>query len=35
MEFIYKGLEAEFDRHIVTDGEVDTQIERLPSRPPM
>ena len=34
MEFIYKGLEAEFDRHIVTDGEVDTQLERLRQQPP-
>ena len=34
MEFIYKGLEAEFDRHIVTDGEVDTQIERLRQQTP-
>ena len=34
MEFIYKGLEMEFDRHIVTDGEVDTQIERLRQQTP-
>lgn len=34
MEFIYKGLKAEFDRHIVTDGEVDTQIERLRQQTP-
>ena len=34
MEFIYKGLEIEFDRHIVTDGEVDTQIERLRQQTP-
>ena len=34
MEFIYKGLEAEFDRHIVTDGEVDTQMERLRQQTP-
>ncbi len=34
MEFVYKGLEAEFDRHIVTDGEVDTQIERLRQQTP-
>ena len=34
MEFIYKGLEAEFDRHIVTDEEVDTQIERLRQQTP-
>ena len=34
MEFIYKGLTAEFDRHIVTDGEVDTQIERLRQQTP-
>lgn len=34
MEFQYKGLAAEFDRHIVTDGEVDTQIERLRQQTP-
>ena len=34
MEFIYKGLEVEFDRHIVTDGEVDTQMERLRQQTP-
>ena len=34
MEFIYKGLEAEFDRHIVTDAEVDTQLERLHQQTP-
>ena len=34
MEFLYKGLEVEFDRHIVTDGEVDTQIERLRQQTP-
>lgn len=34
MEFIYKGLEAEFDRHIVTDEEVDTQLERLHQQTP-
>ena len=34
MEFQYKGLTAEFDRHIVTDGEVDTQIERLRQQTP-
>ena len=34
MEFIYKGLEAEFDRHFVTDGEVDTQLERLHQQTP-
>lgn len=34
MEFIYKGLTAEFTRHIVTDGEVDTQVERLRQQTP-
>ena len=34
MEFIYKGLEAEFDRHIVTDAEVDTQLQRLHQQTP-
>ena len=34
MEFIYKGLEAEFDRHLVTDEEVDTQLERLHQQTP-
>lgn len=34
MEFIYKGLTAEFTRHTVTDGEVDTQVERLRQQTP-
>ena len=34
MEFIYKGLEVEFDRHITTDAEVDTQVERLRQQTP-
>ncbi len=29
MEFTYKGLTAPFDRHIVTDEEVDKQLQRL------
>ncbi len=29
MEFIYKGLKAPFDRHIITDEEVDRQLQRL------
>ncbi|MBR2895677.1 MAG: trigger factor [Oscillospiraceae bacterium] len=34
MEFIYKGLEAEFDHYTVTDEEVDTQMERLRQQTP-
>ena len=34
MEFIYKGIEAEFDRHLVTDEEVDPQLERLHQQTP-
>ena len=29
MSFTYKGLTAELTRHIVTDAEVDRQLERL------
>ncbi len=29
MEFQYKGLKARFDRHIITDEEVDRQMQRL------
>ena len=29
MEFQYKGLKAQYDRHIVTDSEVDRQMQRL------
>ena len=34
MEFIYKGLEAVYDRHLVTDEEVDYQLERLRQQTP-
>ena len=34
MEFTYKGLKAQMDRHIVTDAEVDNQIEKLRSSNP-
>ena len=29
MSFTYRGLEAEYTRHMVTDEEVDRQMERL------
>ena len=29
MSFTYRGLEAELNRHIVTEEEVDKQLERL------
>ena len=29
MEFTYKGLKAQLDKHIVTDQEIDSQIEKL------
>ena len=29
MSFTYRGLKADYDRHIVTDAEVDQQLERL------
>ena len=29
MEFTYKGLKAHYSRHIVTDAEVDRQLQRL------
>ncbi len=29
MEFTYKGLKASFDRHLITDEEVDRQLQRL------
>ena len=29
MSFTYRGLKAQYDRHIVTDEEVDRQIEKL------
>ena len=34
MEFTYKGLKAELNKHIVTDEEVDKQIERVRSQNP-
>ena len=34
MEFTYKGLKAELSKHIVTDEEVDKQIERVRSQNP-
>ncbi len=34
MEFIYKGLEAVYDRHLVTDEEVDRNLERLRQQTP-
>ena len=34
MSFIYKGLKAELERHIVTDEEIDRQMERLRQQNP-
>ena len=34
MEFTYKGLKAEMTRHIITDEEVDRQIQRLQQQNP-
>ena len=34
MEFTYRGLKAELARHIVTDAEIDRQIERLQQQSP-
>ena len=34
MAFIYRGLSAEFDRHIVTDSEVDQHLHRLQQQTP-
>ena len=34
MEFVYRGLEARLDRHLVTDEEVDRQMERLRQQNP-
>ena len=34
MEFTYKGLEAQLTKHIITDAEVDNQIERVRSQNP-
>jgi len=34
MEFTYRGLKAELARHIITDAEIDRQIERLQQQTP-
>lgn len=34
MSFIYKGLEAVYDRHIVTDAEIDHHLERMQQQSP-
>ena len=34
MSFVYRGLKAKLDRHIITDAEVDRQIERLQQQSP-
>lgn len=34
MEFTYRGLKAELARHIITDAEIDRQIERLQQQSP-
>ena len=34
MEFTYRGLKAEMSRHIITDEEVDRQIQRLQQQNP-
>ena len=34
MSFTYKGLEAEYTRHLTTDQEVDQQMERLRQQTP-
>jgi len=34
MEFIYKGLKATYTRHLITDAEVDQQMERLRQQTP-
>ena len=34
MEFTYRGLKAEYQKHIVTDAEVDRQIQRLQQQTP-
>lgn len=34
MEFTYRGLKAELTRHIITDAEIDRQIERLQQQSP-
>ena len=34
MSFVYRGLKAQLERHIVTDAEVDRQIERLQQQYP-
>ena len=34
MEFVYKGLRADYQRHLVTDEEVDRNLERLRQQSP-
>ena len=34
MSFTYRGLKATLERHIVTDAEIDRQIERLRQQNP-
>ena len=34
MSFTYKGLKGQLSRHIVTDEEVDRQIQQLPQQEP-
>ena len=34
MSFVYRGLQAKLDRHIVTDAEIDRQLERLQQQTP-
>ena len=34
MEFTYKGLEVEYQRHLVTDGELNQQLDRLHQQTP-
>ena len=34
MEFVYKGLRADYARHLVTEEEVDRQLERLRQQTP-
>ena len=29
MSFVYRGLKAELERHIVTDAEIEKQLERI------
>ena len=34
MSFVYRGLTATLERHIVTDAEIDRQLERLQQQAP-